>query len=132
MTLPIPLPYLRIGAAILVVVGAFAAGWVTNGWRLYTEIAEMQASYSNAEALAAKAAIDDLVEATSTIKKAADDYTKIETHTSSKIDKLRKEVQQYAKDTPLPADCKPDAQRMQKLTGAISTANEAITGQQPR
>lgn len=127
-----PLQYLKIGAAVAVVVGAFASGWVVNGWRMYTEIAELQAQYSVAEANAAKAALIDLVQATETIKKAATEYTAIETHTSSKLDKLRKEVQQYAKDNPLPADCKPDATRVQKLTGAISTANEAITGQQPR
>lgn len=132
MMLPFPLSYVKIAGAIALVIGAFFAGWVANGWRLYTEIAEMQAQYANAEALAAKAALDDLVEATSAIKKAADEYAAIETHTSSKIDKLRKEVQQYAKENPLPADCKPDAIRVQKLTDAISTANEAITGQQSR
>lgn len=129
---PIPLPYVRVIVIALVLLAAFSSGWLANGWRLGTEIAELQAKYATAEADAAKAAIDDLIAATTTIKKAADEYTAIGMKTSSKIDKLRKEVQQYAKENPLPAGCKPDVIRVQKLTGSISAANEAITGQQPR
>jgi hypothetical protein len=68
-----------------------------------------------------------MIVATASIKKAADEYVAIETSTSRKIDSLRKEVRQYAKDNPLPADCKPDAVRVRKLADGIAAANEAAT-----
>ena len=116
-----------IAGALAVVLG-FGAGWVSNGWRLNGEISDIKAQQATDEATKAQTAVDDLVTASKTIKDAAESYTGIQTKLGSKIDKLREEFKN-APPPPLPADCKPDATRMRKLTGAIDAANQAISGQ---
>lgn len=117
----------KLFMAVAVAIVAGVVGWTANGWRLNGKIATIKAEYAQAETVAHQQALQDLVTATAEIKRAADEYTTVETRTSRKIDVLRKEVGEYAKQNPLPAECRPDAIRVRKLSDSIDAANEAIT-----
>jgi hypothetical protein len=122
-------PFLMSRTVVYIAIAATAgaAGWTINGWRLNNAMTKLKADYAQAETKAHKQALEDLVSASLAIKQAADEYTSVEMKTSRKIDLLRKEVGQYAKEKPLPADCRPDVVRVRKLSDSIDAANEAIT-----
>lgn len=121
-------PFLMSRTVVYLVIAATAGatGWAINGWRLNNKLSDLKLEHAQAETVAHRQALEDLVSASLAVKQAADEYTSVEVATSRKIDLLRKEVGQYAKEKPLPADCRPDAVRVRKLSDSIDAANEAI------
>lgn len=117
---------LAIGIAVVVVIaGAFGAGWTAQGWRKNAEIAELQAQRSNEIAGQLQSALDDFDKASKTINAAATQYAGIQTTLGTKLDQLRKD---FKNAKPLPVDCRPDDSRVRNLNAAIDAANQAAIG----
>lgn len=117
---------LFVGAAAAIAIG-FGAGWHVNGWRLAAEIERLQAQHEKGRADQAQAALDDLTAAAGNIKAAADgahiDFAGLD----KKLELIRRDFRD-AKPSPLPADCRPDAVRVRKLSAAADAVDEAIAG----
>ena len=102
--------------------GLFAAGWMTHGWRKDAEIAELAAARAQADLASANLALTDLKAAGAIIRQSADEYLAIHSTLSAKLDAIRKDLKN---GKPLPADCRPDAQRMRSLSDAVEAAKQA-------
>jgi len=115
--------YFIVGAVIVLTASSFYAGWKLNGWRLGVKVVELEKELETTRADANQLAFDDLYKATTDMKNAALEYTQSSNNLTTQINVIRKDIKAYAKTNPLPADCKPDARRVQSLTDAISKAN---------
>jgi Tfp pilus assembly protein PilN len=114
---------LQIGAAVMVAVLAFGAGWLVNGWRLHSELSDMEAAHSKEKADQATAALTDMKADATKIHEAATEYAGIQNILAPKIAALTKELRNAPK---LPVDCKPDPVRVRNLDSAIDAANQSI------
>jgi arylsulfatase A-like enzyme len=112
----------RAVAAVVLAAGTFAAGWAVNGWRKDAEIAQMKESRATSDLASANQALTDLREAGATIREKADEFRGIRLTLDTKLDAIRKDIKNA---TPLPADCRPDDQRLRNLTDAVSAAKQA-------
>jgi len=119
--LPTNIPWRAAGAAVLAVV-LFAAGWAVNGWRKDAEIAELTAARAQADLTSANAALGNLEAAGARIRQSADDYLIIKSDLGAKLDAIRKDLKNAK---PLPAGCRPDAQRVRSLSDAVDAAKQA-------
>lgn len=118
---------LLVGAVVALVLG-FGAGWSVNGWRLAEKVATVERDAATDRAASANAALDQLagrMEAMNTSATAAQlDVSTL----AAKMDQIRKEQKHAQIQAPLPADCKPDAGRVDRLRNAVTAANAAIDG----
>jgi uncharacterized coiled-coil DUF342 family protein len=111
---------------IIIVIAGFicglAIGWLVNGWRLSAD--------STAEKLSAvRANADHFRDATKMINEAATEHVSKTYKLEEKIKELKKELANAKKNSPLLADCKPDADRLRVLKDAVRAAN-TTAGQQ--
>lgn len=114
-------PWRAIGAMLLAA-GVFAAGWAANGWRKDADIAELTAARAQADLASANQAIGDLRAAGATIREKADEFAGIQTTLGAKLDAIRKDLKNAPK---LPADCRPDADRVRLMSDAVDAAKQA-------
>lgn len=103
-----------------------ATGWITNGWRLGKQIADLKRDQEKTRADQATQALADLAVAAHNIRTAADGYTADVSSLGTKLDALRKD---FKNAKPLPADCRPDDFRVRHLGAAVDAANQAAAGQ---
>lgn len=108
---------LIIGIACLL--AGLIAGWLINGWRL-------SASYSEEKAEAVQANADHFVESTQDVNDSANEYLRKTKQLKVQITELEKELANAKKNSPLPADCRPDSDRLRVLKDAVTAANTAI------
>lgn len=118
-------PARAAGAAALVLALGFAGGWLVNGWRLNSDLAELRAQHAEQIATQAKAAVTTMQADAAAIHIAAGQLVTIETTLGPKIDALKKEIRNAK---PLPAGCLPDPARVRNLDAAIDAANAAAAG----
>lgn len=107
---------LALGASL------FAAGWAVNGWRKDAEIAELTAARAQADLVSANLALSEIKEAGEKIRQNADAYRAAQSGLGAKLEAIRKELKNAK---PLPADCRPDAQRVRSLSDAVGAAKQA-------
>jgi len=122
----IPAPYRALAAGVAVLVGlllAGAAGWVANGWRHGTEIADLQRAHADFRATLSEAALADVQADAATIRQAATEFAAIQSTLAPRMTALTKELRNAK---PLPPDCRPDPVRVRNLDAAIDAANQAI------
>lgn len=112
----------RAVAALALSAATFAAGWAVNGWRKGAEIAEIRSAAAAADLASANQALTELREAGATIRQKADELRGIQSTLATKLDAIRKDMKNAK---PLPADCRPDDQRMRNLTDAVNAAKQA-------
>lgn len=106
-----------INLVALFVVG-FVAGWIVNGWRLSAD--------STTEKLSAvQAGADHFRDATKKINDSANEYLGNSEQLEKQIAELKKELAHAKKNRPVPADCRPDADRLRVLADAVTAANTA-------
>lgn len=122
-------PWAVLTGVVLLVLAGMAIGWVANGWRMSAEIAEAHEAQAVDREASARAALADLVEGASKVKAAAASYNSERAVIAGKLDQLSKDFNSYAKDKPLPADCRPDAGRVRSLSDAIAAAKQAAARQ---
>lgn len=119
-------PYraLAAGAAVLLAMAlAGAVGWVANGWRLGTEIAELRRAHAEFRGDLSDQALADVQADAAVIRSAANEFATIQSTLAPKMTALTKELRNAPK---LPADCRPDPVRVRNLDSAIDAANQAI------
>lgn len=104
---------------------AFGTGWVVNGWRLGTELAEAKASRASEMAKDAQTALADYKVAAETIHKAATGAQLDLASVTAQLATIRK-AQKNAPPPPLPTDCKPGAVRLRNLAETAAAADAAI------
>ena len=97
---------------------AFCSGWLVNGWRL-------NASFSEEKAEVVQANADHFRGATQKVNDSAKEYSRNSVQLEKQIANLKKELSDAKKKHPLPADCRPDADRMRILKAAVTAANTA-------
>lgn len=103
-------------------IAGFTAGWLVNGWRL--------AADSTTEKLSAvQANADHFVDVSKMVNEAATEHASKTYKLEEKIKELQKELADAKRNRPLPADCRPDADRLRVLADAVHTANRAAAGQ---
>lgn len=118
-------PARALGAAALVLVVGFAGGWLVNGWRLGSDLAELRAQHAEKIATQAQATVTTMQADAAAIHMAAGQLVAIETTLGPRIDALKKEIRNAK---PLPAGCLPDPARVRNLDAAIDAANAAAAG----
>lgn len=116
---------IKLLAGAVIIIGAFGAGWMVQGWRLNTEIAQIKAQSSDENAQRAQIAVSDLQADAALIHNAATEYANVQTTLGGKLDLIRKDLKNVQAKAPLPAGCAPDADRLRNLKAAVSAANEA-------
>ena len=99
-------------------IAGFTAGWLVNGWRL--------AADSTTEKLSAvQANADHFVDVSKMVNEAATEHASKTYKLEEKIKELQKELAHAKKNRPVPADCRPDADRLRVLADAVTAANTA-------
>ena len=116
---------IALACAAVMLVGGFAGGWVVNGWRMSAAVAEARQARAVDRAESAESTLSDLVEGASRVKAAAEADNTERVAITGKLEQLSKDLQRYAKDKPLPADCRPDAGRVRSLAEAVAAAKQA-------
>lgn len=104
-----------INLVALFIVG-FVAGWIVNGWRL-------SASYQAEKAEVVQAGADHFRGVTEMINETATEHVRNTDELNKQITELKKELANAKKNNPLPADCRPDADRLRLLKDAVTAAN---------
>ena len=108
----------KIIIAIGVIAIAFSSGWIVNGWRLSVD--------STAEKLSAvQANADHFADVSRKVNTEASQYVKKTYELKNEIDSLKKELAHAKKNHPVPADCRPDPDRLRGLKDAVTAANTA-------
>ena len=107
---------LLVGIAGLIV--GLTAGWFANGWRLSADSTteKLSAVQSNA---------DHFRDATKMVNETATEHVRNTDELNKQIAELKKELAHAKKNRPVPADCRPDADRLRGLKDAVTAANTA-------
>lgn len=119
-------PLVILGGAALVGALGFGAGWTTNGWRLKADIAEIKTANAEAISQASQVALSDYQDAAKSIKDAAAGAQVDLSNVSAQLVAIRRN-QKNAPPPPLPADCRPGAQRLHNLSETAAAADRAIS-----
>ena len=103
---------------IACLIAGFAAGWIVNGWRLVAD--------STTEKLSAvQANADHFADASRKVNETAIEHVRNTDELNKQIAELKKELAHAKKNRPVPADCRPDADRLRVLKDAVTAANTA-------
>ena len=97
-------------------IAGFTAGWLVNGWRL-------SSAYQAEKAEMAQANADHYADASKKVNDSANEYLRNTEQLEKQITELKKELVNAKKNNPLPADCRPDADRLRVLKDAVRAAN---------
>ena len=103
-------------------IAGFTAGWIANGWR-------MSADSTTEKLSAVQAGADHFRDATKMVNETAIEHVRNTDELNKQIAELKKELAHAKKNRPVPADCRPDADRLRVLVDAVHTANRAAAGQ---
>lgn len=107
---------------IACLIAGFTAGWLVNGWRLSADSTTKKLS-------AVQAGADHFRDATKKVNEAAIEHVRNSDELNKQIAELKKELAHAKKNRPVPADCRPDPDRLRVLAEAVHTANRAAAGQ---
>ncbi|MDN4040205.1 hypothetical protein [Massilia sp. YIM B02443] len=117
----------RAAAGAIAIVGlvaiAAAGGWIASAWKHDAEIAELRRAHTEYRATLTEAALADVQADAATIRQAATEFADIQSTLAPKMTALTKELRNAK---PLPAGCRPDADRVRNLDAAIDAANQSI------
>jgi uncharacterized membrane-anchored protein YhcB (DUF1043 family) len=112
-----------LGAAVVAgAIAGYSSYWVTSrGYQ--TEIAQLKLEQANARVESVQGSMDQLQHFITSMNAASTDYQASTQILLDHFAALQREFHNAIKAAPLPADCRPDAQRMRVLTEAITAAN---------
>ena len=120
---------LKLLIALGVLSAGLAIGWTAQGWRKDAAIDRINAARASDRAVQAEGALTDLTAAAKKINDAALALAASDRTLDARLDTLTTELKHERKKNPLPADCKPNAERMRSLAAAVDAANKAASGQ---
>lgn len=110
-------------AVVALVAIAAAGGWIASAWKHDAEIAELRRAHTEYRATLTEAALADVQADAAVIRQAATEFAGIQSTLAPKMTTLTKELRNAK---PLPAGCRPDADRVRNLDAAIDAANQSI------
>ena len=111
---------------LVIMIGCFTFGvWITHN-HYSAVISDMKATQAEAAKSVAETNLQDYKDAAKSIKEAAASATSEKDTLNVKLDKISKQIKAISVNNPLPADCKPDANRMQNLSDAIQSTNSTL------
>lgn len=106
----------KLLVAVVCTIVGFLWGWMANGWRL--------AADSTTEKLSAvQAGADHFADTSKKVNEAATEHVSKTYKLEEKIKELQKELANAKKNRPVPADCRPDPDRLRILKDAVRAAN---------
>jgi hypothetical protein len=112
-----------VGAIAAILAGG-ATFWLTSqGYK--ATIAQMKANEAKADADRANAVLAKYEADTAIIHDAANAFAATQGTLVSKLDTISKDLKNVQAKHPLPANCKPDADRLRNLEAAVAAANAA-------
>ena len=114
--------YTHVITALMAATLSATTAWQVQAWRFDTRIAVLEKGVSDSVATQARAALDDLAAAAANINKAAAAAQADNKALAVQLANFRKDLKNAK---PLPADCKPDADRLRSLTRAVEATNAA-------
>ena len=103
---------------IACLIAGFVAGWLVNGWRLSADSTTEKIS-------AVQAGADHFRDTTKMVNETATEHVRNTDELNKQIAELKKELAHAKKNYPVPADCRPDADRLRVLKDAVTAANTA-------
>ncbi|AZY49664.1 hypothetical protein C0J09_11335 [Bordetella avium] len=118
----------RLAVIAMVLIAALAAGaaWMAQGWRKDAVIADLRLDRAQADLSVVRQA---LVTTEADITKMAE-AARAAARTAPALTAQMKEISKALENAnPLPAGCRPDADRVRGLTDAVRAANRAAAGQ---
>ncbi|RIQ51070.1 hypothetical protein [Bordetella avium] len=118
----------RFAVIAMVLIAALAAGaaWMAQGWRKDAVIADLRLDRAQADLSVVRQA---LATTEADIKKMAE-AARAAARTAPALTAQMKEISKALENAnPLPAGCRPDADRVRGLTDAVRAANRAAAGQ---
>lgn len=121
-------PLALLGGVVVAVAIGFGGGWMVNGWRLTSDVAEAKLDAAEQRADAANTALDQLAGRLDDMNTQATTATLDMKTFGQKLDKSLKDLKNAQTQAPLPRDCVPDSRRLLNLREAVGAANAAITG----
>ena len=108
----------KIKIAAFFLGAGFAAGWLFNGWRL--------AADSTTEKISAvQVGADHFRDTTKMVNETATEHVRNTDELNKQIAELKKELAHAKKNYPVPAECRPDPDRLRVLKDAVTAANTA-------
>ena len=108
----------KLLVAVVCTIVGFLWGWMANGWRL--------AADSTTEKLSAvQAGADHFRDTTKMVNETATEHVRNTDELNKQIAELKKELAHAKKNYPVPADCRPDPDRLRVLKDAVTAANTA-------
>lgn len=108
----------KVKVAFFCLIVGFAAGWLVNGWRL-------SSSYMEEKAEVVQANADHFADVSKKVNDSANEYLRNTEQLEKRIAELKKELAHAKKNHPVPADCRPGADRLRILKDAVTAANTA-------
>lgn len=117
-----------IGGAVALALSGFAAGWTTNGWRLGAELSKQDAQAASDRADQAEVDLRKYQQGAAALADAASQAQAANAGAQKQFAAIAKE---FKNAKPLPADCRPDDDRLRLRNQAIDVYNAARSGQQP-
>lgn len=119
---------LMLGGAVALALAGFAAGWTANGWRLGAELSKQDAQSASDRADQAEIDLRKYQQGAAALADAASQAQAANAGAKKQFDAIAKELKNAK---PLPADCRPDDDRLRLRNEAIDVYNAARSGQQP-
>lgn len=119
---------LFIGGAVALALAGFGAGWAVNGWRLGAELSKQDAQAASDRADQAEIDLRKYQKGAEALASAASRAQAANAGARKQFADIAKE---FKNAKPLPADCRPDDDRMRLRNQAIDVYNAARSGQQP-
>lgn len=108
----------KLLVAVVCTIVGFLWGWMVNSWHL-------SSSYQAEKSEVVQSNADHFRDATKKVNEAATEHVRNTDELNKQIAELKKELAHAKKNRPVPADCRPDADRLRVLKDAITAANTA-------
>jgi hypothetical protein len=115
-----------IAAALVSATLAGTASWTVQSWRYDARIASLERDQQKGRADANADALSRLQADVNTVSEAATRAAAVAPQLTAQVGNLTKALKNA---TPLPAGCRPDADRVRHLTTAVRAANDSAAGQ---
>lgn len=117
-------PWARVALALALFAAGLATGWRVEAWRADASLSEFRAEAATQHAAESDQSLNDLKHAATVVHDAAIEAASTVEAARSKI--LATQARPYV--APLPVDCRPDLERLQRRNAAIAAYNAARAG----
>ncbi len=115
--------YWKTGITLAVVLTAFLAGWIINGMRWQTRLANLEKTHAEETLKAEQRAREIQKGLLERLRQSAETYQAMEQKSAQETAKLKQDLKNAQKKNPLPAGCQLDTDRLRIIQNAVTAAN---------